>query len=76
MEQNDKLQELNEIFQDIFDDDTLLITEDTSSDDIADWDSLAHIRLIAAVEKAFRVRFSMNEIPDLKTVRSILARLP
>ena len=34
------MEKLNEIFQDIFDDDTLVITENTTANDIEDWDSL------------------------------------
>ena len=45
------MEKLNEIFQDIFDDDTLVITENTTANDIEDWDSLEHINLVSAVER-------------------------
>ena len=69
------LEILNEIFRDVFDDESLVITESTSAEDISDWDSLTHIRLTAAIEKSFGVRFAMNEIPELKQVRNILAKI-
>ena len=54
------MEKLNEIFQDIFDDDTLVITENTTANDIEDWDSLEHINLVSAVEKAFGMKFRMK----------------
>jgi|TARA_B110000259_G_C13784491_1_gene310019 acyl carrier protein len=56
------------IFQNVFDDDELIITSLTTAKDISGWDSLAHIRLIVAIEKSFRLRFSANEISELENV--------
>ena len=62
----DVMSELQPIFRDIFDDDKLTVTNETSSANIEAWDSLAHIRLVSAVEKHFGVRFSLAELKDLK----------
>ena len=62
------MEKLNEIFQDIFDDDTLVITENTTANDIEDWDSLEHINLVSAVEKAFGMKFRMQEVSGMKNV--------
>lgn len=62
------LEKLNEIFQDIFDDDSLVITETTTANDVEDWDSIEHINLIAAVEDAFGMRFQMREVSGMKNV--------
>ena len=56
------LEKLNEIFQDIFDDDSLVITETTTANDVEDWDSIEHINLIDAVEKEFGMKFKMQEV--------------
>ena len=45
------MQKLNAIFQDIFDDDSIVVTESTTADDIDEWDSLEHINLVDTVEK-------------------------
>ena len=58
MNQKERLQE---IFRDIFDDEELIIREDMSANDIEDWDSLAQINLIIAIEKEFKVK---NVIPS------------
>ena len=56
------LKELQPIFQDVFDDETLVITEKTTAADIEDWDSLAQIRLIVAIEKQFGIKFAFEEL--------------
>ncbi len=59
---------LNEIFQDVFDDDELTVNPETNSDSIEDWDSLEHINLIVAIEKAFGMKFSMDEVTGMQNV--------
>lgn len=65
----DKIYErLTAVFRDFFDDDELEIDEDTTAEDIDDWDSLNHITLMSAVEDEFGVRFTMGEVSGMKDV--------
>lgn len=64
---------LNEVFRDIFDDDTIEVNDSTTADDIEDWDSLNHITLIDAVESEFGVRFTMGEVSGMKDVGEMAA---
>lgn len=59
---------LNEVFKDVFDDEEITVTAETTADDIEDWDSLEHINLIVAVEKKFGMKFSMGEVTTMKNV--------
>ena len=59
---------LNEVFQDVFDDESIEVGEATTSNDIEDWDSLEHINLIAAVEQEFGVKFNMGQVVTMKNV--------
>lgn len=59
---------LQEIFRDIFDDETLKISDSTNSSDIDEWDSLNHIALIVAIEKDIKIKFSFEELATLKDV--------
>jgi acyl carrier protein len=66
------LARINEVFQDVFNDDELVISRDTSAKDIAEWDSVMHVSLIIKIEKAFRVRFSSAEVANLQNVGELL----
>ena len=59
---------LNEVFREVFDDDDITVSAQTTADDIEDWDSLMHITLISAVENEFGVRFTMGEVSSMKNV--------
>ncbi|MBQ8945630.1 MAG: acyl carrier protein [Lachnospiraceae bacterium] len=60
--------DLNEVFRDVFDDESITVNDETTSDDIEDWDSLEHINLIAAVEQQFGIKFNMGQIVTMKNV--------
>lgn len=59
---------LDEVFQDEFDDESIHVEASTTADDIEDWDSLAHIDLVMAVEERFGVKFTMGEVNGMKNV--------
>jgi acyl carrier protein len=56
------------IFHDVFDNDDIELTPETTAEDVEEWDSLGHIRLIATVEAKFNVRFDLPEIEELSNV--------
>ena len=63
MERQEIFEKLNEIFEDVLDlDETPILTDATSADDIEEWDSLSHIQLIVAIEKEFKLKFTSLEI--------------
>ena len=61
-------EQLNEVFRDVFDDDTIEVNDQTTSRDIEDWDSLEHINLIAAIETQFGMKFTMGQVVTMKNV--------
>ena len=65
---NEIFARLNEVFRDVFDDDSIVVKPATTADDIEDWDSPEHITLISAVEKEFGMKFKMGEISSMKNV--------
>ena len=63
MERQEIFEKLNEIFGGCLDlDETPNLTDETSADDIEEWDSLSHIQLIVAIEKEFKLKFTSLEI--------------
>ena len=66
-------EQLNEVFRDVFDDESLAVNANTTAADIEDWDSLSHITLISAVEDEFGMKFSMKEVVEMKNVGEMAA---
>jgi acyl carrier protein len=71
--QDPVLSRLTSVFREVFDDDELELTPEMTADDVDGWDSLAHIRLIISVQKAFGVKFSPVEMNRLKNVGELIA---
>jgi acyl carrier protein len=57
---SDIFDKLIPIFRNVFDDDELIINETTKAEDIDEWDSLAHIRLVISISSAFVVSLIIN----------------
>ena len=55
------MEQLQEIFRDVFADDAIVLQGTTTSSDIEDWDSLAHIQLISEIENHFGIQFTLQE---------------
>ena len=63
---------LTEIFQDTFEDDSIVLTDDTNAEDIEEWDSLMQIRLLIIIEKKFNLRFNPVEISELENIGQMI----
>lgn len=68
MERDGIFEKLNEVFQDVFDDESITVGETTTAADIEDWDSLEHINLVVAIENKFNMKFNMGEVSTMKNV--------
>ena len=62
MERNDILARVQEVFRDELEIDDLVLTDETTADDVEEWDSLSHVQLVVALEKAFNIKFTSREI--------------
>ena len=65
MNRTEIMAKLNEIFCDVFDDEDIVLSDDTTADDIEDWDSLEQINLLVAIEKQFIIKFQLAYLADL-----------
>ena len=72
MERNEVLDRVQEVVRDVLDDEEIVLTDQTTADDVDDWDSLSHIQLIVAVEKAFHIKFTSKEILSWKNVGELV----
>ena len=68
MSREEIFQTLNEVFRDVFDDESITVNDQTTAADVDGWDSHMHISLIDAVEEAFDIRFDMKTVVKMKNV--------
>ena len=72
MNRTEILEKLNEVFHDVYDNNDIVVTEQTNANDIEEWDSLIHITLISAVEDEFDVSFDMKTVVSMKNVGDMI----
>lgn len=75
MEYNEILKKVNEIFVDILDNPEILLTNETTANDVDGWDSLTHIQLVVAIERHFKIRFTAKEIQSWKNIGELIDSL-
>ena len=68
MERKEVYERLNNVFREVFDDDSIVLNDNTTSDDIEDWDSFEHINLVVAVEEEFSFKIPMGKVVTMKNV--------
>ena len=64
---------LTPIFRDVFDDDELVVHPSLTADQVPEWDSVSHIRLVLSVERAFNTRFAASELAGLGNVGELVS---
>jgi len=72
MTESEILRIIKNIASDIMNVSSDIISIETKQEDIIEWDSLSHLRLIMSIEEEFSVKFSMIEIPKLKSIRLLI----
>ena len=68
MNRSEIFEKLNEVFRDVFDDESITVGEGTAAKDVEGWDSLRHITLLAAIEDEIDIEFSMGQTVSMKNV--------
>lgn len=68
-------EKLVKIFRDTFDDDSIMLKEETSSIDINEWDSFMHINIISQIEDEFDIQFPMDVVTEVKTIGEIINKI-
>ena len=72
MSREEILEKVNEVFREVFEDDSIIVKDETTADDIEDWDSLMHITLVSEIENAFGFKFKMKDVVGMKDVGEML----
>ena len=66
------IDKITRIFRTVFNDETIILNNDTTANDVGSWDSLTHMIMIAEVEEAFSIKFKLREINKLKDVGTLV----
>ena len=72
MERNEILKRVEEIFREELEQEDLVLTDETTADDVDGWDSLSHVQLVAAIEEAFGIEFKSREILSWDNVGDLI----
>ena len=69
------LKKLENIFHIIFDDEKIILSNETTALDIEEWDSLNQIKIILACEKEFLVKLNPREINSFSNIKEMVEHL-
>ena len=72
MTREEVLEKVNAVIQDVFDDDSIRISDETVASDVDGWDSLMHITLIGTIEDEFDIKFAMKDVVGMKNVGQMI----
>lgn len=60
--------EVNRVVCDVLNNESIVLSYETTAHDVKDWDSLNHIQIVLAIEKHFKIRFNFVELQKFKNV--------
>lgn len=72
MERNEILEKLTPIFRTAFNDDTIELSEDMTTDDFDNWDSVTQMIIVSMIEKEFNIVFKLREVGMLDSVEAFV----
>lgn len=73
MDNKEVLSQLQVVFREELDNDSIILTGETTANDVEEWDSLTHIMLVVATEKNFNIRFASKEIQSWKNINELVS---
>jgi acyl carrier protein len=65
-------EKLTDLFKEVFDEETLVLSDEMTADDVDAWDSLSHVNLMIAIELAFDIEFKQSEIQNFANVGELI----
>ena len=72
MDRSAIFEKLTMVFRKIFSDDTIVLKNELTANDVANWDSLSHMLMIGEVEAVFDVKFTLKELNKLVDVKGLI----
>lgn len=75
MERNEIIEKLTSIFHEVFNDNTIVLRDEMTANDVANWDSLTHMLMISKVEQEFQIKFKLKDLNKLKSVGDLISTI-
>jgi len=72
MERNEIESKLTLIFRNVFENQSLVLKNELTANDIAQWDSLSHMILITEIETGFFIKFKLKELNKMRNVGDMI----
>jgi len=72
MEKTEIAGKLTSVFRTVFDDNTLVLTNELSAKDVDGWNSLSHMILISEIEDVFAIKFKLKDLNKMKNVGDMI----
>lgn len=72
MDKNVIIEKLTAIFHEVFNDNSIVLQDEMTANDVENWDSLTHMLMITKVEEVFGIKFKLKELNKLKKVGDLI----
>ena len=72
MEKTEVTSKLTVIFRKIFSNDSLVLTNELTANDVEQWDSLTHMLLITDIETEFSIKFKLKDLNKMRNVGDMI----
>lgn len=72
MERTAIIEKLTAVFHEVFNDNTIVLSDEMTAKDVENWDSLTHMLMITKVEETFGIKFKLKELNKLKMVGDLI----
>ena len=72
MNRSDVLDRIQNIFHTVLDNELIILSESTTTEDVEEWDSLTHVQIIVDVEKEFQIKFTSKEILEWNNIGEMM----
>lgn len=66
------IEKLTAVFHEVFNDNTIVLRDEMTANDVENWDSLTHMLMITKVEETFGIKFKLKELNKLKMVGDLI----
>jgi acyl carrier protein len=72
MERSEVVNRLTTIFRILFNDNSLTLTDETTANDVENWNSLTHMLLITEIENSFSIKFKLKDLNKMHNVSNMI----